>query len=159
MNTARAIVSRCFWAPANNAAYLAYHDTEWGRPQRDNTVLFEMLNLEGAQAGLSWSTILNKRAGYRAAFANWDVKQIAAFDEEKVQELMLDARIVRNQLKIRATIANAQATIKMMSSEGKTLADFFWAFVDSARAEFCVRLGSGSISLTRHYFRCVVVRR
>ncbi len=137
MTTARAVVSRCFWAPANNAAYLAYHDHEWGRQQRDNTVLFEMLNLEGAQAGLSWSTILNKRAGYRSAFANWDVKQIAAFDEKKVQELMQDARIVRNQLKIRATIANAQATIKMMS-EGKTLADFFWGFVDSARFRFAL---------------------
>jgi DNA-3-methyladenine glycosylase I len=100
-------VSRCHWV---TPAMVEYHDTIWGRPSRDNTLLFEMLALSGQQAGLSWSTVLNKRAAYKRAFANWNVHDIASFDESKVQELVQDQSIIRNQQKIRSVIANAQAT-------------------------------------------------
>src|SRR5438552_19006203 len=95
---------RCSWANLKNPLYLSYHDEEWGVPCHDEIRLFEMLNLEGAQAGLSWETILNKRENYRAAFDGWDAARIARYDAHKVAELMANAGIVRNRLKIAATI-------------------------------------------------------
>lgn len=111
----------------NDPLYVAYHDEEWGVPLHDDTRLFEMLNLEGAQAGLSWLTILRKRENYRRAFANWDAKGIARFGEKDFARLMLDAGIVRNRLKIRATIGNAQAFLKVRGEFG-SFDQFIWQF-------------------------------
>jgi DNA-3-methyladenine glycosylase I len=122
---------RCSWANMANPKYLAYHDTEWGVPCHDETTLFEMLNLEGAQAGLSWETILNKRENYRAAFDNWDALAIAAYDADKVAELLANPGIVRNRLKVAATIGNAKAYLRMRD-EGLTLDAYLWGFVDGA---------------------------
>jgi DNA-3-methyladenine glycosylase I len=119
---------RCAWANPANALYLAYHDTEWGVPCHDENRLFEMLNLEGAQAGLSWQTILNKRAHYRIAFDGWDAAKIAVYDEAKVASLLQDAGIVRNRLKVAAAITNAQAYLRLCD-EGSSLDQFLWAYV------------------------------
>jgi DNA-3-methyladenine glycosylase I len=120
---------RCSWANPANPPYLAYHDEEWGVPCHDETRLFELLNLEGAQAGLSWSTILNKRENYRAAFDQWDAEKIARYDARKVAELLADPGIVRNRLKIAATINNAQAYLRLRDELGG-LDPFLWAYVD-----------------------------
>jgi DNA-3-methyladenine glycosylase I len=122
---------RCFWANPANPRYLAYHDEEWGVPCHDETTLFEMLNLEGAQAGLSWETILNKRDGYRAAFDGWDAEKIARYDDAKVAELLGNAGIVRNRLKVAATITNAQAYLRLRDEAGG-LDSFLWSYVDGA---------------------------
>ena len=122
-------ITRCSWANMANPRYLAYHDTEWGVPCHDEHTLFEMLNLEGAQAGLSWETILNKRATYRAAFDDWDAEKIAAYDAAKVAALLADPGIVRNRLKVAAAITNAQAYLRLRA-EGHTLDSYLWAFVD-----------------------------
>jgi DNA-3-methyladenine glycosylase I len=106
-----------------------YHDTEWGIPSRDDVHLFELLTLEGAQAGLSWSTILNKRDGYRRAFARFDSAKVARFGTRRVGELMADGSIVRNRLKIASTIANAQA-IEALKKEGVALQKLLWSFVE-----------------------------
>ncbi|WP_256080884.1 DNA-3-methyladenine glycosylase I [Massilia sp. YIM B04103] len=121
--------SRCSWANPANPLYLAYHDEEWGVPCHDELRLFEMLNLEGAQAGLSWETILKKRATYRAAFDGWDAERIAAYGPDKVAELLADPGIVRNRLKVAATIGNAQAYLRLRA-EGSSLDQFLWAYVD-----------------------------
>ncbi|MDR2356645.1 MAG: DNA-3-methyladenine glycosylase I [Oscillospiraceae bacterium] len=102
-----------------------YHDNEWGKPCRDGRKLFEMLTLEGAQAGLSWATILHKRENYRAAFDQWDIAKIAAYDEDKIAQLLTNPGIIRNRLKIRSAVTNAQATLKLGS-----LSDFIWRYVD-----------------------------
>lgn len=107
----------------------AYHDREWGVPLHDEQGLFEFLVLEGAQAGLSWSTILNKREGYRRAFAGFDPEKIARFTSRKIESLLRDEGIVRNRLKVEGTVKNARAYLKMRES-GTTLDAFFWAFVD-----------------------------
>jgi DNA-3-methyladenine glycosylase I len=120
---------RCPWVNPANPLYVAYHDTEWGVPCHDETRLFEMLNLEGAQAGLSWQTILNKRAHYRIAFDGWDAQQIAAYDGDKVAALLQDAGIVRHRLKVAATITNAQAYLRLLG-EGSSLDRWLWAYVD-----------------------------
>lgn len=122
-------IKRCSWASPTNPLYLKYHDEEWGVPCHDETRLFEMLNLEGAQAGLSWSTILNKRENYRAAFDQWDAEKIAAYDATKVAELLGNAGIVRNRLKVAATINNAQAYLRLREEVG-SLDSFLWAYVD-----------------------------
>jgi DNA-3-methyladenine glycosylase I len=122
-------IIRCAWANPANPRYLAYHDEEWGVPCHDETRLFEMLNLEGAQAGLSWETILNKRDNYRAAFDQWDAEKIARYDGAKVAELLNNPGIVRNRLKVAATITNAQATLRLREDAGG-LAPFLWAYVD-----------------------------
>jgi DNA-3-methyladenine glycosylase I len=111
-----------------NPRYIAYHDTEWGVPCHDENRLFEMLNLEGAQAGLSWETILNKRESYRAAFDGWDPEKIARYDAAKVAELLANPGIVRNRLKVAAAITNAQAYLRLRA-EGSTLDQYLWAFV------------------------------
>ena len=108
-------VTRCAWAAGSSEAMLAYHDEEWGVPSHDDTHLFELLTLEGAQAGLSWSTILNKRDGYRSAFADFDVHKVAAFGPDDVDRLLDDPGIVRNRLKVESTIANAAAILELDS--------------------------------------------
>lgn len=120
---------RCAWVPLADPLYVAYHDDEWGIPSRDDRHLFEMLVLEGAQAGLSWSTILRKRAGYRRAFADFDVEQVARFDEGDVERLLADSGIVRNRLKIESAIANARAALALEQS----LSDYLWSFVDGVQ--------------------------
>jgi DNA-3-methyladenine glycosylase I len=117
-------VTRCAWVPEGDPLYLAYHDEEWGVPSHGERHLFEMLVLEGAQAGLSWSTILRKRENYRRAFADWDVEKIARFGGRDVERLMQDAGIVRNRLKIESAIANALATL-----EAGSLDELVWSFV------------------------------
>jgi DNA-3-methyladenine glycosylase I len=119
---------RCGWGDWTDPAYLAYHDEEWGLPSRDRRHLFEMLVLEGAQAGLSWTTILRKRAGYRAAFAGFDPEGVAAFGPDDVHRLMLDARIVRNRAKIESAIDNARA-LRAIEAPGLSFVDYIWSFV------------------------------
>ena len=118
-------MQRCAWVPLADPLYVAYHDEEWGVPTRDERTLFELLNLEGAQAGLSWSTILHKREGYRAAFAGWDVEAVARFGERDVERLLGDAGIVRNRSKIEAAIGNARAALALDLPLGELL----WSFV------------------------------
>ena len=122
-------IVRCTWANMANPRYLDYHDHEWGVPCHDEVRLFEMLNLEGAQAGLSWETILNKRESYRAAFDGWDAVRIAAYEADKVAELLANPGIVRNRLKVAAAITNAKAYLAMRAA-GLTLDSYLWAFVD-----------------------------
>jgi DNA-3-methyladenine glycosylase I len=119
---------RCAWANPANPLYLRYHDEEWGVPCSDETRLFEMLNLEGAQAGLSWSTILAKRENYRAAFDGWDADAIARYGESDVERLMGDAGIVRNRLKILSTINNARAVSPLIDEFGG-MVPYLWSWV------------------------------
>ncbi len=121
--------SRCSWANPSNPLYLAYHDHEWGVPTYDDKALFELIVLEGAQAGLSWETILNKRDNYREVFDGFDVQKVAAYDEEKIEALLQNAGIVRNQLKIRSAIRNAKVFIEIQEEFGSFSA-FIWAYVD-----------------------------
>ena len=125
------VVARCGWAPLEDPAYLAYHDEEWGVPLHDDAQLFEMLTLEGAQAGLSWATILHKREGYRRGFAGFDPAKVARFDARKVERLMLDAAIVRNRLKIESTVANARAT-RAVQKEFGSFDSYLWALTGGA---------------------------
>jgi DNA-3-methyladenine glycosylase I len=120
-------MQRCPWCEGFDL-YRHYHDTEWGVPLRDDAALFELLNLEGAQAGLSWSTVLKKRESYRLAFDHFDAGKIARYDERKVAELLANPGIVRNRLKVAATITNAKAYLAMRDS-GQRLSDFVWQFV------------------------------
>lgn len=119
---------RCPWSVKGNELYAKYHDTEWGVPAWDDSTQFEFLILEGAQAGLSWSTILNKREGYRAAFAGFDAERIARFGKREVTRLMNDPGIVRNRLKIESAISNARAYLKFQEEEGG-FARHLWTFV------------------------------
>ena len=119
--------TRCPWA-TNDPLYLAYHDEEWGVPVHDDRTLFEFLLLEGAQAGLSWITILRKRDAYRRAFANFDPAAVAAFDEERIAALLADPGIVRNRLKIRAAVDNARAFLAVQRELGSFNA-YVWGFV------------------------------
>ena len=120
---------RCGWSYAGMSPdYVAYHDEEWGVPVRDDRLLFEFLVLEGAQAGLSWSTILKKREGYREAFADFDVARVARFDRRKVERLMKFPGIVRNRLKIESAIGNARATLHVQEEFG-SLDAYLWSFV------------------------------
>jgi DNA-3-methyladenine glycosylase I len=122
---------RCAWAPLGIPSYLAYHDEEWGVPSHDDVHLFEMLTLEGAQAGLSWSTILNKREGYRRAFAGFDAAKVARFTPGRIERLLADPGIVRNRLKVESTVNNAARVLEMQESEG-SLDAYLWAFVEGA---------------------------
>jgi DNA-3-methyladenine glycosylase I len=119
---------RCAWC-GTDPLYCAYHDKEWGVPLHDERALFEFLILEGAQAGLSWLTILKKREGYRRAFDNFDVERIARYGEADVARLLADAGIVRNRLKIESTITNARATLALRETSGG-LDAYFWNYVD-----------------------------
>jgi DNA-3-methyladenine glycosylase I len=120
-------IDRCPWSESSDA-YRAYHDHEWGVPVHDDRVFFEFLTLEGAQAGLAWSTILNKRAGYRAAFADFDPVAVAAFDEAQVNRLVNDPSIVRHRGKIESTIANACAFLEIRRGF-ETFDRYVWRFV------------------------------
>jgi DNA-3-methyladenine glycosylase I len=122
---------RCDWVPADDALYAAYHDEEWGVPSRDDRHLFEMLVLEGAQAGLSWSTILRKREGYQRAFAGFDADRVARFGARDIERLLADAAIVRNRLKVESAIANARAALDVRAESG-SLAEYVWGFVGGA---------------------------
>jgi DNA-3-methyladenine glycosylase I len=121
--------TRCRWVPLDDPDYVRYHDKEWGRPVHDDRLLFEMLILEGAQAGLSWSTILHKRANYQRLFANFDPKKVARFDAARKAKLLLDPGIVRNRLKIDSTITNAQAFLEVQREFG-SFDTYLWAFVN-----------------------------
>ncbi|MGZ0186828.1 MAG: DNA-3-methyladenine glycosylase I [Alphaproteobacteria bacterium] len=120
---------RCGWC-GEDAEYLRYHDEEWGVPQRDDRKLFEKLCLEGFQAGLSWITILRKRDNFRAAFHGFDPERLAVMDQDDVERLMGDAGIVRNRLKINATISNAQAWLAMMEARPDGFSGFVWESVN-----------------------------
>jgi len=121
-------VARCAWGVEGDPLYRAYHDEEWGRPSRDERLLFEMLVLEGAQAGLSWSTILRKREGYRRAFAGFEPAVVAGFGDIDVARLLGDAGIVRNRLKVESAVANARAVLALRGAGG-SLVDLLWGFV------------------------------
>lgn len=121
-------ITRCGWVNLNNPLYLDYHDNEWGKPLKDDILLFEMLTLEGAQAGLSWETILNKRTHYQKVFAGFNPNKVARFTKAKVERLLTDPGIVRNRLKIESTISNAKAFLKIQSEFG-SFSDYLWGFV------------------------------
>ena len=122
-------ISRCRWAEGVGPAYVAYHDREWGVPVRDDRRQFEFLILEGAQAGLSWSTILHRREGYRRAFAGFDPEQVARFTRGRLDALMQDTGIIRNRLKIASAVTNARAFLEVQEETG-SFADYIWSFVD-----------------------------
>ena len=122
------MVNRCGWV-GNDEQMISYHDDEWGTPIHDDQLLFEFLILEGAQAGLSWSTILRKRDNFRKAFDNFDYKKIAKYSEDKIDELMNDEGIIRNRRKIEATIANAKAVLEVQKEVG-TFNKYIWKFVN-----------------------------
>ncbi|GFD75606.1 DNA-3-methyladenine glycosylase I [Tenacibaculum mesophilum] len=119
---------RCFWV-SDDPLYIEYHDNEWGVPVYDDDKLFEFLILETFQAGLSWITVLKKRENFRKAFDNFDYKKIAKYSEDKYEELLQDAGIIRNKLKIKATITNAQAFMKVQEEFG-TFSKYIWAFTN-----------------------------
>jgi DNA-3-methyladenine glycosylase I len=121
-------VKRCKWAEGVGLDYIEYHDKEWGVPVFDDRVQFEFLLLEGAQAGLSWSTILNKRDGYRKAFADFDPTKIARFTDRQVEKLLLDPNIVRNRLKVRSAVGNARAFMAVQKEFG-SFSEYIWGFV------------------------------
>jgi len=121
-------VTRCKWAEGVNLDYIEYHDKEWGVPVFDDQVQFEFLILEGAQAGLSWSTILNKREGYRRAFADFDPVKVARFTQKRIEKLLLDPSIVRNRLKVNSAVTNAKAFLAVQDEFG-SFSDYIWGFV------------------------------
>ena len=121
-------IARCWWC-AGDPIYEAYHDQEWGRPIRDDQQLFTLLMLEGFQAGLSWRTILHRRASFARAFANWDPEIIAAYGAVDIERLMNDPGIIRNRLKVNGTVRNAQAYLQIRAETG-SFADYIWSFVN-----------------------------
>lgn len=120
---------RCPWAPADDPLYVDYHDQEWGVPVRDERVLFEFLLLEGAQAGLSWQTVLRKRSRYREVFAGFDPERVARFGPEDEARLLADPGIIRNRAKVAAAIGNARALLQLRE-QGQAFAELVWQFVD-----------------------------
>jgi len=120
---------RCPWLDLSKPDYIAYHDKEWGVPVHDDKTFFEFLILESAQAGLSWYTILKRRAGYRHAFANFDVEKVAKFDQDRVEKLMQNPNIIRNRAKINATINNARMFLNVAHEFG-SFTNYIWTFVD-----------------------------
>jgi len=121
-------ICRCPWC-GSDPLYMAYHDEQWGVPLHGESRLFEMLTLEGAQAGLSWLTILRKREGYRRAFEGFDIQRVAAFNDEDTTRLLADSGIVRNRLKVASTIINARAAVEIQARYG-SLDRYLWSFVD-----------------------------
>jgi len=121
-------IIRCAWV-TDDALYQQYHDTEWGVPSFDDRHLFEMLILEGAQAGLSWLTILKKREGYKKAFDNFEAKKIVKYSAKKIEKLLSNPQIVRNRLKVNATVVNAQSYLNVLE-EYESFADYIWTFVN-----------------------------
>ena len=135
-------VKRCKWAEGVNLGYIEYHDKEWGVPVYDDRVQFEFLILEGAQAGLSWSTILNKRDGYRKAFVDFDVDKVARFTKKRVEKLLTDPSIVRNRLKVESTVTNAKAFLEVQKEFG-SFSKYIWSFVDGKPIQNRVKKDSG----------------
>ncbi|MBY9019098.1 MAG: DNA-3-methyladenine glycosylase I [Candidatus Lokiarchaeota archaeon] len=123
------MVTRCEWA-GNEPLMREYHDKEWGTPQHEDQILYELLILEGMQAGLSWSTVLKKRENFRKAFDNFDYKIISKYDENKVEKLLLDKGIIRNRLKINSVITNAKLFIKIQEESG-SFNNYIWKFVNN----------------------------
>ena len=121
-------ITRCRWAEGVSLGYIEYYDKEWGVPVWDDDVQFEFLILEGAQAGLSWSTILNKREGYRKAFSEFDPTKVARFTEKRIEKLLTDPSIVRNRLKVNSAVSNAKAFLKVQKEFG-TFCEYIWGFV------------------------------
>ena len=121
-------LTRCSWAAGDDAAMRAYHDTEWGVPLHDDTQWFEFLVLEGAQAGLSWSTVLNKREAYRKAFHGFDIARVARMTDAALEKLLLNPGIIRNKLKIQSARSNARAALRVIAEFG-SLDKYFWSFV------------------------------
>ncbi len=134
-------LKRCRWAEGVSPQYLEYHDNEWGVPVHDDRVQFEFLILEGAQAGLSWSTILNKRDGYRHAFAEFDPEKVARFTKARIEKLLADPGIVRNRLKVESTVTNARAFLKVQEEFG-SFCDYIWSFVDGRPIQHRLRRDS-----------------
>ena len=124
-------VKRCRWAEGVNLDYIRYHDEEWGVPVHDDRTQFEFLILEGAQAGLSWSTILNKREGYRKAFAEFEPEKVARFTKKRIEKLLQDPSIVRNRLKVESAVTNAKAFLAVQEEFG-SFCDYIWGFVDGS---------------------------
>jgi DNA-3-methyladenine glycosylase I len=124
-------LTRCRWAEGVSLDYIRYHDEEWGVPVHDDRTQFEFLILEGAQAGLSWSTILNKREGYRRAFADFDPEKVARFTKKRVDKLLQDPSIVRNRLKVESAVTNAKAFLAVQEEFG-SFCDYVWGFVDGS---------------------------
>jgi len=122
-------VTRCKWAEGASPNYIAYHDAEWGVPAFDDRLQFEFLVLEGAQAGLSWSTILNKRDGYRKLFAEFDPQKVARFTARRIDKILLDPAVVRNRLKVESAVTNARAFLAVQEEFGN-FSDYIWGFVD-----------------------------
>lgn len=122
-------LNRCFWANPNSPLYLAYHDEEWGEPCHDERMLFEMLILEGFQAGLSWECVLNKREAFREVFDNFDVQKVAKYDAGKLSSLAENPKIIRNRLKINASVKNANAFIKIQEEFG-SFDNYIWGFTN-----------------------------
>jgi len=135
-------VKRCKWAEGVNLGYIEYHDKEWGVPVYDDRVQFEFLILEGAQAGLSWSTILNKRDGYRKAFVDFDVDKVARFTKKRVEKLLTDPSIVRNRLKVESTVTNAKAFLEVQKEFG-SFSKYIWSFVGGKPIQNRVKKDSG----------------
>ena len=129
---------RCPWVPLDDPLYLEYHDKEWGTPLHDDQKLFEFLVLEGFQAGLSWRTVLYKRQNFRAAFDNFDPRLVAAYDEAKIASLLQDPGIIRNKLKVRAAVTNAQAFLALQDEYG-TFDEYIWRFVGGAPIQNTIR--------------------
>ncbi len=128
MTTSKTNKKRCAWPEGINDEYLRYHDEEWGVPVYDDATQFEFLILEGAQAGLSWRTILGRREGYRKAFANFDVEKVARFTDKRLEKLLQDPGIIRNRLKVYGTRTNAQAFLDVQKEFG-TFCEYIWGFV------------------------------
>lgn len=123
------ILNRCKWVNMNNPLYIRYHDEEWGVPQNLDKILFELLILESFQTGLSWECILNKRENFRAAYDNFDIEKISQYDKNKLQKLLLNSSIIRNRLKIKASIANAKIFLKIQAKYG-SFDNYIWGVTD-----------------------------
>ncbi|MEO6053913.1 MAG: DNA-3-methyladenine glycosylase I, partial [Chthoniobacterales bacterium] len=121
---------RCGWCPPDDALYVKYHDEEWGVPEYDGQKLFAMLNLEGAQAGLSWRTVLHKRENYHRIFDNFDPKKLTRWTDAKIEKALLNPGIIRNRLKVRGVIRNTKALNKHFNGDLKKFSDFLWSFVN-----------------------------
>ena len=134
-------INRCKWAEGVSLDYIRYHDEEWGVPVHDDRTQFEFLILEGAQAGLSWSTILNKREGYRKLFADFDPEKVARFTKKRVEKMLLDPSIVRNRLKVESAVTNAKAFLAIQNEFG-TFCDYIWGFVDGKPMQNKFRMDS-----------------
>ena len=128
------VLNRCAWVKLNNPLYVKYHDDEWAVPVHDDQKLFEFITLEGAQAGLTWETILNRRENYRKAFKNFDPKKVARMTKNDVEKLKENTGIIRNRLKIESTITNAQNFLKIQKEFG-TFSDYMWGFVNNKQIQ------------------------